>query len=470
MSKFNGKELSSKNASLGPASSTHEGGPNRALSAKAELLKICLTSFLGKTFYETPADTMRRVSEYADALINAGEGAFIPKLAVFSREYGLRSVNHYLAAYYVYRMRGRQGFRDELSAFLRKLVWRPDELGEIVGALTHINGSEKPVFPNSLKSAFAELLSSGKFSDYQLAKYKNAGGFKTVDIVKLSHPAKCPESVGLLMKGKLPSADTWETAISKPGADKKAEFERLLSEEKVSGKALLMNVRQMLAAGVDSVKIEKAIEKDSFKGIFPYEFLRTLRALSESSPSPSLVRSLERKASESFRSLGLGKVAVLVDTSGSMNDKFGGAKSTLSRKDLASFYGAMAASNGGVAYAWATDCRKVDVIPGDGILRIASQISKINVGLGTEIQKALDRVKDEYETALVFSDMQFADSIKDTGKLKRIYCFNLGSYAGTVSDGGKIVELAGFDDLMFRIGSDLRNIGPLVSEIEKIRF
>lgn len=91
----------------------------------------------------------------------------------------------------------------------------------------------------------------------------------------------------------------------------------------------------------------------------------------------------------------------------------------------------------------ASSVQKVKVIPGDSIVRVAEQASKVNVGHGTYLQEAIDKVKDDYDNAIVFSDMQLADYyLKHTGGLKKVYCFNLAAYPGRVAANGKVVEFS----------------------------
>lgn len=135
---------------------------------------------------------------------------------------------------------------------------------------------------------------------------------------------------------------------------------------------------------------------------------------------------------------------------------------------LASFYGAIANALGWVVYAWATTIKKVDVMPWDSGIRVVKTIMQTEVGAGTALQQAIDCVKNTYDNCIVFSDMQIGDMVRDTGSLKKVYCFDLSPYKSWISVKGNMVHFAGFDDTMFKLGADLMNPKRLIAEIEKV--
>lgn len=438
---------------------THEGGKAKRLDAKQEIIKMCVTSLLENKFYESGEDQIKRLQSYLENV----DADFVLKVAIFSREYGLRSINHFITAWYVKNYAGQEGIRGKLTRFLNKIVRRPDELGEILGALTYLNGG-KFVFPNSLKIAFGEVLK--KFDDYQLAKYRNKGDIKLYDIINLGHY----KGYEKLMTGKLKSAETWEKKLSS-GEEKDKAFTELLKENKLGAVALFKNLRNMLESDVDQDLIVSAIDKANTKGIFPYEIMKSLWATKHmTNLTSSLVTKVEEAAVKSFGNLGLeGKTAVLVDTSGSMTRRMSN-NSDMSYIHIASFYGAMAEKNGGVSYAWATDTRRPNIMAWDGLLRIAHAITNTDVGMGTNIQQAIDYVKNDYDNIIVFSDMQTTGYIQDTGKAKNVYLFDLSGYKNSINLNGRFVEMAGFTDVFFKLCKDLRDLKPMVKYVESIEI
>jgi hypothetical protein len=192
-------------------------------TAEEELLKICLTSMFENSFYESNGQLAERVVQYLQQV----DGDYILKLAIFSRNYGLRSINHFLIARYVQNYRGKLS-RKKLQNALQKMIWRPDELGEILGALKLLNGG-KFVFPNALKSIFGDILEN-QFDEYQLGKYQNKGDIKICDIINLGHYKG--DKIDKLMKGKIETPDTREKDMSS-GGDKKEVFTEKLKKRKL---------------------------------------------------------------------------------------------------------------------------------------------------------------------------------------------------------------------------------------------
>jgi len=94
---------------------------------------------------------------------------------------------------------------------------------------------------------------------------------KLHDLCNLIHPKS--EAIDKLMKGTLPSIDTWETQLS-AGADKKETFEKLMAENQLGGKAFLMNVRNMLQAGVDEQLMANYATSMNSSMLFPIDVMK----------------------------------------------------------------------------------------------------------------------------------------------------------------------------------------------------
>lgn len=447
---------------------TFEWAKAKILAPEVELVKLCLTSFMQNTFYETAEETIDRIITYYD---NIKDKDFVLKLAIFSRDYGLRSINHLLTALYVAKQRGADGIRDTLSRFLHSMVKRPDEYAEILWALKYLN-DDKFVMPNSLAIAIKEDLESWKFDEYKLAKYRNKGDKKLHDIINMVH-AKWAH-IDKLMKWELQSAETREKKLS-AGEDKKSTFAELMAEGKLGAKAFLMNIRNMIEAGVDQKVMADYVVWMNMKGIFPFEIMRGIRASKEHRITPELTNVLMEKAADWFRNLPLGNpwdVAVLADFSGSMSCQALSEKSGLTCKDMWAFYTALCAYNGWHAYVRANSTKKVDVLPWDWPLRIFASMRSIYVWGGTEVQQAVDVVKNTAKKAIIFTDWQFADWIRDIGQLEQVIVFNLNSYANTVAfkHSWKVVEINWYSDIMYKLCWDIAHADKLVERINWIRF
>ena len=128
--KFNKKEFTK----------TYEWWRAEKLDSKTELIKLCLTSFLEDTFYESWEDTIKRIIEYCRDIKNKN---FILSLAEFSREYWLRSVNHLLIAIYSMLKAWDRNVRDNLDIAVDRIVKRPDEIAEIIKAINYLSANDK---------------------------------------------------------------------------------------------------------------------------------------------------------------------------------------------------------------------------------------------------------------------------------------------------------------------------------------
>lgn len=441
---------------------THQWGKALYLTDKVELIKICLTSFLEKTYYETQTDIIERIQSYVRDI----DSYFILQLAIFSRDYWLRSVNHLLTALWIQKEMGKPWMRIKLYNFLNKMIKRPDELWEIIAAYNGIVYTKKgkTIIPNSLKWAMSKLFENNKFSEYQLSKYKNKWFLRIHDIINMIH-AKWQDKI---MKWELETPNTWEVRLS-IWEDKNKVFTELLDTNKLWSKAMLMNLRNMIDAWVDQNKIIAAMDIANWKGIFPFEFMKWLWEIRTTVSKPLLHKLIE-KTKEWFMSLNFdGKVAIWVDTSGSMFTNMS-QKSTYQYVDVAAFYWALCELCGGTVYAWSDMAKRPNIYTWDGFLSIVDKIKWTDVWYGTYPQYFIEAVKNDYDIAIMFSDGQFAHALQDVGKLKNVYVFNLASYQNTIAINGKIIEVSGFNDIMFRLGSDLNNISKLEKEIQSIKI
>jgi hypothetical protein len=146
-------------------------------------------------------------------------------------------------------------------------------------------------------------------------------------------------------------------------------------------------------------------------------------------------------------------------------------KSVLRPIDVSAFYAALAEKQGGIAYARATDTVRPDIYAGDSVLRMYEQIKKSDVGAGTNLQQAIDYVKDKYDTVIVFTDMQIRRKIRSTGEIKDLYVFNLSSYENNIAVKGNTYMVSGFDDTMFKLCQDLsRKSKETIQQIKQIEL
>lgn len=214
------------------------------------------------------------------------------------------------------------------ASHVDSVITRADDLAEFL-ALYWKDG-KKPV-DHQIKKGLA--LAFRKFNEYQLAKYNRPKAVKLRDVLRLVRPKPVDDAQaalwGRVIKGELATPDTWETALS-GGADKKATFERLLSENNLGDLAFIRNLRNMVDSKVDLDLIKASFAKREWKWILPFQFVSAARY------APSLEPEIETAMLKSMDGMEKipGRVSILVDGSGSMNDLLS-AKAEMKRFDVA---------------------------------------------------------------------------------------------------------------------------------------
>jgi hypothetical protein len=116
-----------------------------------------------------------------------------------------------------------------------------------------------------------------------------------------------------LVDGTLASPDTWEVELSS-GKDKKATWERLLSEKKLGYMALLMNLRNMSEAGVTPSLVESALLAGAAHSkALPFRFISAYKH------APQYAQALSEAMELAVSGELPGSTALLLDVSGSMD-------------------------------------------------------------------------------------------------------------------------------------------------------
>jgi hypothetical protein len=305
---------------------THEGGAAGHQKPVEALLRAVSTCLLWETAFYEPGSGVAANIEALCAQVSAEELAAV---AVEARQrLNLRHVPLFLVRQLAKLHRGPI-VGDTLAAVLR----RPDEATEFLalwwkdgrGATVKLSAQVK----RGLRLAFAG------WDEYRLAKYAGAGDkIKLRDALFLCHAKPKDEEQAELWKrlvaGGLAAPDTWEVALS-GGADKRETWERLLRERKLGYQALLMNLRNLIAAGVDQALVcEALLDGRGRERMFPYRFL----AAALYAPQYAAVLSEAMVASLSGHEKLTGETVLVVDVSGSMDDKLS-AKGEMLRLDAA---------------------------------------------------------------------------------------------------------------------------------------
>jgi hypothetical protein len=307
---------------------TYEGAPAARINPMQQLRRSVLSCLLWENeFYEDGKSIAERISETA-ALVNPAD---LAALAIEARKvFHLRHVPLLLLD-----TLSKTG-PDLMASTVARVISRPDEMGELL-AVYWRDGRKSPTrqMRKGLAQAFA------KFDEYSLAKYDRDGAIKLRDVLRLARPKPVNDEQSILwakVKARtLKTPDTWEVALS-GGTDKKEAFERLLREGKLGYLALLRNLRNMAQVGVDDALVRDAIvaRKNGAQMVFPFRYVAAARAAPQYEPY------LDQALCEAISELPiyLGKTAILIDVSGSMDERLS-AKSDMKRLDAAAALGAI---------------------------------------------------------------------------------------------------------------------------------
>lgn len=303
---------------------THEGGRAATLPVEAQLRRSVLACLLWEdNFYEDGETVATRIKR----LVPQVEPRTVAALAVEART----QMNLRHAPLLLLRELARHPRLPArlVSSTLAQVIQRADELAEFL-ALYWAEG--KQPLSKQVKRGLAWALR--RFNEYELAKYNRDKDVKLRDVMFLTHPKPKDEAQAALWKkladDALATPDTWEVALS-AGGDKQAVFTRLLQEQKLGYLALLRNLRNMVEAGVDPVLVRGALlARRGADRVLPFRYIAAARHAPqyEQTLDAALLMSLEKAPKLT------GDTVVLVDVSGSMDDKLSG-KSDMTRLDAA---------------------------------------------------------------------------------------------------------------------------------------
>jgi len=302
---------------------THEGAVASHINAEQQLRRsVCSCLLWEDSFYEDGESVATRIKNTIPLVAPEKVAA----LAVEAREsFKLRHVPLLL----VREMARLTTHKHLVAATLVKIIQRPDELSEFLAIYWK---EKKQSLSAQVKLGLAQAFT--KFNEYSLAKYNRDGAIKLRDVLFLCHAKPITAEQEVLWKklvdGKLEIPDTWEVALS-AGSDKKATWERLLSENKLGGLALLRNLRNMKSAGVDENLIFADLAAMKTERVLPFRFISAAKYAPQWEPQiePAMLKCLEGQ--EKLK----GKTALVIDGSGSMFGTPISAKSEIDRFEAA---------------------------------------------------------------------------------------------------------------------------------------
>lgn len=322
--------------------------------------------------------------------------------------------------------------RAYVKDILPKIITRADMLTDFM-ALYWADG--KCPICNAAKKGLAEAFHN--FKEYHFAKYDRDAEIKLRDVMFMVRPKPVNQLETELYKKiadrTLETPETWEVLLSLAyTADEKAAvWTKLITEGKLGGKAMLMNLRNMQAVGVARPVIEKGLVELKGSMLLPLDFLKAMRM------SEGFDREIETAMLKTYENLPKlpGKTLFIVDVSGSMGS-ITSSGSMFSRLDEAASMAMLAANQ-------CEDFELVCTAGNDGQRREEQMRIKYpskGFNLFKEIQKSRDTVGGggiftyqcleklrkelgnkihDYTRIIVFSDSQDIDVLYGSNKKPR---------------------------------------------------
>lgn len=464
----------------------YAGGQAYAESKELALVSLLLTSFGEDKFYQSADETFQRLAK----LIEANDKQFAAKAIVYARtKFGMRSISHVGAALLAKHISGQSWAK----RFYDKVVYRPDDMGEILAYYTAI-GNKK--ISHSILNGFA--LAIARFDGYALAKYRGEGKkFKLIDIVNLSHPrATEHNSLALkqLVEGKLTSTgadETWETALTQAGQNGKTEDEkvelkkqawvRLIKEGKLKYFAALRNIRNVIEQAPEALDDlltiltdEKQIKRSL---VLPFRFTTAfdeIQKLSGDKIVRKALQALNKAVDISIANVPVfeGETLVVLDCSGSMAGR---------PAQIGSLFSAiLAKSNNADFMVFSDDATYQNLNTSDSTITLANSVRFASGG--TNFHSIFQRANKRYDRIVILSDCQgwvggnaptqtFNGYKQKFGANPFVYSFDLAGYGTLQFPEQNIFALAGFSDKIFDLMRYLETDKKVMfSEINKIEL
>lgn len=390
-----------------PAPRTHEGGRADRIPALLQLRRSVLATFLWEDgFYESGEKIADRIKALA-AQVPASD---VAALAIDARKvHNLRHVP--LLLLWALTVHKDGPGTSLISETVATVISRADELAEALAVYWQMDGRDlskgqraAKAWPVSAQFKRGLAMAFGKFNEYQLAKYNRPGNIKLTDVLRIARPVPANEDQGQLWKklrkGELATPDTWEVALS-GGADKRETFTRLIKEGQLGYFALLRNLRNMADAEVDQALVMNAIRArgNGADKVLPFRYIAAMRA------APRYTMAIDDAFQAALAELPAwdGNTVVLVDVSGSMDDKLS-AKSDMSRMDAAAALGAIVPGDKRV---FTFSHQTVEVAAHRGLSMINAIINSQGHG-GTYLAQAIEHINrlPQVDRLIVITDEQ----------------------------------------------------------------
>jgi 60 kDa SS-A/Ro ribonucleoprotein len=396
----------------GAALRTHEGAPAVSISAEAQLRRAVLACLLWEDqFYEDGATIAERIS----ALVPRVAAETVAALAIVARE---RMKLRHAPLLLVREMARHATHRGYVAATLARVIQRADELAEFLAI--YWKDGRQPLSAQVKKGLAAAF---SRFDAYALAKYNRDGVVKLRDVLFLTHAKPVTAEQALLWRqlidGKLPSPETWEVRLSR-GEQKREVWESMLMENRLGALALLRNLRNMQAAGVEPELVRQALEAIRVERVLPFRFIAAARY------APQWEQWIERAmfAGLDGQSRLMGKTVLLVDVSGSMDARLS-ARSEMLRMDAAAGLAVLLREIAEEVSIY-TFSDNLKAVPSRRGFALRDAIVHSQPHSGTQLGRALEALRESCDRLVVITDEQSHDRVP--APRSRGYVINVASY------------------------------------------
>jgi hypothetical protein len=279
-----------------------------------------------------------------------------------------------------------------------------------------------------VKKGLARALT--KFDAYQLAKYDRDGAVRIRDVLFLVHAKPKGDDQAKvwneLVDGTLTAPDTWEVSLS-GGKDKRETFERLISEKKLGGLALLRNLRLMQKEGVERATIAGAIDAMRVERILPYRFIAAARYAPDFEPELEVAMLKSIKDHVRLK----GRTQLLIDVSGSMFAPLS-AQSEMTRAEAACGLAILAREICDEVEVFTFSSKTVKVAPRRGFALRDAIIASQPHG-NTMLGAAVNEIDQKGTRLIVFTDEQSHDAVpspKGRGTIINVAAYQHGVGSG----------------------------------------
>ena len=418
MSRLNVVKLSHLGFS-GAALRTHEGAPAVPVDAEAQLRRAVLACMLWEDqFYEDGATIAERIS----ALVPRVDAAKVASLAIEARE---RMKLRHAPLLLVREMARYAMHRVFVAATLARVIQRADELAEFLAI--YWKDGRQPLAAQ-VKKGLAEAFT--RFDAYALAKYDRRNAVKLRDVPFLTHAKPLTAEQALtwrqLIDGQLPSPETWEVRLSR-GEQKREVWESMLMENRLGALALLRNLRNMQAAGVERELVRHALEAIRIDRVLPFRFIAAARYAPQWEPwiERAMFASLHGQSGLA------GRTVLLVDVSGSMDARLS-AHSEMVRMDAAAGLAVLLReiAEGVSIYTFSDG---LTTVPSRRGFALRDAIVHSQPHGGTQLGLALSQLRETCDRLIVITDEQSHDRVP--APRSRGYVINVASYRNGVGYG-----------------------------------